>query len=108
MIPVFKSWYLSPRERSSNLIPLSLSGLIIGVVVINIAIGLAQEGKAERAADAIKAMLSATATVVRDGKRLTLDADLLVPGDVVVVKSGDRLPADLRLLQVSKDHTFNT
>ena len=75
------------------------SGLILGVVVINIAIGLAQEGKAERAADAIKAMLSATATVVRDGKRLTLDADLLVPGDVVVVKSGDRLPADLRLLQ---------
>lgn len=41
------------------------------------------------------------ANVFRDGKRITLDADQLVPGDVVSIKSGDRLPADMRLLQVS-------
>lgn len=41
------------------------------------------------------------ANVFRDGKRVTLDADKLVPGDIVAIKSGDRLPADMRLLQVS-------
>jgi hypothetical protein len=50
-------------------------------VVINVAIGLLQEGKAEKAADAIKAMLSANATVIRGGKRFTIEADQLVPGD---------------------------
>lgn len=46
-------------------------------------------------------MLSASATVLRDGKRVLIDANQLVPGDVVTVKSGDRIPADLRMLQVS-------
>jgi hypothetical protein len=46
-------------------------------------------------------MLSPTATVVRNGQRDTIDADLLVPGDVVVIKSGDKVPADLRLLECS-------
>ncbi|KIY95681.1 ATPase, P-type (transporting), HAD superfamily, subfamily IC [Monoraphidium neglectum] len=78
------------------------TGLIIGVVVINVIIGLAQEGKAEKAAEAIKAMLSSTATVIRDGgKRSSVDASELVPGDIVFVKSGDRLPADLRLVEVT-------
>jgi P-type E1-E2 ATPase len=54
-----------------------------------------------QAADAIKAMLSPTATVVRNGQRDTIDADQLVPGDVVVIKSGDKVPADLRLLKCS-------
>ena len=72
--------------------------LIVAVVVINVAIGMAQEGKAEKAADAIKAMMSPTATVIRDGKKRTVDADELVPGDLVFVQSGDRIPADLRLI----------
>jgi P-type E1-E2 ATPase len=46
-------------------------------------------------------LLLSTANVFRDGKRITLDADQLVPGDIVAIKSGDRLPADMRLLQVS-------
>ena len=77
------------------------AGLILGVVVINIVIGLMQEGKAEKAADAIKAMLSASAMVIRGGKRFSVDADLLVPGDIVTIKSGDRLPADIRMLELS-------
>eukprot|EP00878_Enallax_costatus_P000946 GHUV01001076.1.p1 GENE.GHUV01001076.1~~GHUV01001076.1.p1 ORF type:complete len:1052 (+),score=317.95 GHUV01001076.1:265-3420(+) len=76
-------------------------GLILGVVVINVGIGLFQEGKAEKAADAIKAMLSPTATVVRGGARIDIDADQLVPGDIVVIKSGDKVPADLRLLEAT-------
>ena len=76
-------------------------GLIMAVIVLNVMIGLLQEGKAEKAAEAIKAMLSANATVIRDGQRATLDASLLVPGDIVIIKSGDRLPADLRMLECS-------
>lgn len=76
-------------------------GLILGVIVINVFIGLLQEGKAEKAAEAIKAMLSANASVIRDGQRSTVDASLLVPGDIVIIKSGDRLPADLRMLECS-------
>ncbi|WIA35644.1 hypothetical protein OEZ86_004058 [Tetradesmus obliquus] len=77
------------------------TGLIIGVITLNVLIGMIQEGKAEKAAEAIKAMLSASANVLRDGKRFSIEADQLVPGDVVAIKSGDRLPADLRLLQVT-------
>ncbi|KAI8475578.1 MAG: cation transporting ATPase [Monoraphidium minutum] len=76
-------------------------GLILGVITINVIIGLAQEGKAEKAAEAIKAMLSSTANVVRGGQRSSMDASVLVPGDIVFIKSGDRLPADLRLLEVT-------
>eukprot|EP00879_Flechtneria_rotunda_P009621 GHRR01010068.1.p1 GENE.GHRR01010068.1~~GHRR01010068.1.p1 ORF type:complete len:704 (+),score=209.17 GHRR01010068.1:84-2195(+) len=76
-------------------------GLVLGVIVINTAIGLIQEGKAEKAADAIKAMLSPNAVVLRDGERRTIPADQLVPGDLVKLKSGDKVPADLRLLQAT-------
>eukprot|EP00882_Tetradesmus_deserticola_P009077 GHRQ01009576.1.p1 GENE.GHRQ01009576.1~~GHRQ01009576.1.p1 ORF type:complete len:554 (+),score=246.57 GHRQ01009576.1:243-1904(+) len=76
-------------------------GLILAVITINVLIGMIQEGKAEKAAEAIKAMLSASATVVRDGRRVSVDADQLVPGDVVFIKSGDKVPADLRLLEIT-------
>jgi P-type E1-E2 ATPase len=79
----------------------SYAGLIIAVVAINVAIGLAQEGKAEKAAEAIKAMLSSTANVMRAGKKYSLDADQLVPGDIVYVKSGDKIPADMRMVEVT-------
>lgn len=54
-----------------------------------------------QAADAIKAMLSPVATVVREGVRTDIDADQLVPGDIVAIKSGDKVPADLRLLEAT-------
>lgn len=76
-------------------------GLILGVIIINVAIGLFQEGKAEKAADAIKNMLSSNAEVLRDGERVSVDAADLVPGDIVLLKSGDKVPADLRLIDVT-------
>ena len=76
------------------------SGVILGVVVINAFIGFLQEGKAERALDAIRAMLSPRAQAQRDGRRQDIDAAELVPGDIVFLASGDRVPADLRLLEV--------
>ncbi|HEY0488904.1 MAG TPA: HAD-IC family P-type ATPase [Telluria sp.] len=76
------------------------SGVIAGVVVINALIGFLQEGKAERALDAIRNMLPFHAQVLRDGRRVELDAQQLVPGDIVYLASGDKVPADLRLLDV--------
>jgi magnesium-transporting ATPase (P-type) len=73
------------------------SGVILGVVVINAIIGSIQEGKAEKALDAIRNMLSQQAMVKRDGRFVTLPAEQLVPGDVVMLQSGDKVPADLRL-----------
>jgi magnesium-transporting ATPase (P-type) len=76
------------------------SGVIFGVVLINALVGFFQEGKAERALDAVRAMLASHATVLRDGSRAQIDAAELVPGDIVLLASGDRIPADLRLLRV--------
>jgi magnesium-transporting ATPase (P-type) len=76
------------------------SAVILGVVVVNAVIGVIQEGKAEKALDAIRDMLSPRAMVLRDGERRECDADGLVPGDIVLLRSGDRVPADLRLLKV--------
>ncbi|MBF0355588.1 MAG: HAD-IC family P-type ATPase [Alphaproteobacteria bacterium] len=77
------------------------TGVITGVVVINAVIGFIQEGKAEEALSSIANMMSQTAMVSRDGQRQGIDASLLVPGDLVHLKSGDRVPADLRLMQAS-------
>ncbi len=76
------------------------SGVILGVVIINAIIGFVQEGKAEKALEAICTMLSHHAMVKRDGKLISVPADQLVPGDVVYVQSGDKIPADLRLFKV--------
>jgi magnesium-transporting ATPase (P-type) len=73
-------------------------GVILGVVIINSVIGFIQEGKAEKALDSIRKMMSSGATVVRDGKKKDMDATLLVPGDIVYVKPGDKIPADLRII----------
>jgi magnesium-transporting ATPase (P-type) len=73
--------------------------VILAVVLINAILGFIQEGKAERAMESIRGMLSPTAKVVRDGEEQELPAEELVPGDVVVLGSGDRVPADLRLLE---------
>ena len=91
----------------ASLITISLghlldAGVIIGVVVINGLIGFIQEGKAEKAIDAVRNMLSPQATVIRAGHPYQLPADSLVPGDVVFVQSGDRVPADLRLFRVKE------
>jgi magnesium-transporting ATPase (P-type) len=76
-----------------------LDAAVIALVVLaNAAIGFIQEGRAERALAAIQGLLAPRAAVLRDGQRLGVDAAELVPGDVVLLEAGDRVPADLRLI----------
>ncbi|MBB1519770.1 HAD-IC family P-type ATPase [Aquipseudomonas guryensis] len=74
------------------------SAVILGVVLINAVIGFIQEGKAEQAMRAIQKMLTLEARVRRDGQTQSVPAEQLVPGDLVLLEAGDRVPADLRLL----------
>lgn len=75
------------------------SGVIVAVVLINAVIGFIQEGKAEQALNAVRAMLAMHATVIRNGERREIDAVDLVPGDIVLLESGNKVPADLRLVR---------
>ncbi|WP_090114530.1 cation-translocating P-type ATPase [Limimaricola pyoseonensis] len=75
------------------------SGVILAVVVLNAAIGLWQEGRAENALAGVRRLLSDTASVRRDGRRDSIAAADLVPGDIVLLEPGDRVPADLRLIE---------
>lgn len=76
------------------------ASVILGVVILNAIFGFIQEGKAEKAIEAIRAMLAPNANVIREGKHQVVPANLLVIGDVVSIKSGDKVPADLRLIEV--------
>ncbi len=73
--------------------------VILAVVLANAAIGFVQEGKAERAMEAIRGMLAPRANVLRDGQRCSVAGEDLVPGDIVLLEAGDKVPADLRLFQ---------
>lgn len=75
------------------------TGVILAVVLLNSIIGFIQEGKAEKALEAIRDMLSPNASVIRGGERRTIRAEELVPGDRVLLEAGDKVPADLRLLR---------
>ena len=74
------------------------TGVILAVVLVNGLIGFIQEGRAEQAMSAIRGMLAPRSAVLRDGRRVSVDAEELVPGDIVLVESGDRVPADIRLV----------
>ena len=74
------------------------TGVILAVVVANAIIGYIQEGKAEKAMDAIRHMLAPHANVIRGDERISIEGDQLVPGDIVLIEAGDKVPADLRLI----------
>ena len=72
--------------------------LILLIVILNAVMGVYQEGKAERALDALKNMSAPHARVIRDGEERVIDASALVPGDIIKLEAGDFVPADARLL----------
>jgi magnesium-transporting ATPase (P-type) len=75
------------------------TGVIVAVILVNAIIGFVQEGKAERALEEIRSMLSLEATVLRDGRRGSISAEDLVPGDIVLLESGALVPADVRVIE---------
>ena len=74
------------------------AAVILAVVIANAVIGFIQEGKAEKEMDAIRGMLAPQANVIRGGERCCIRGEELVPGDIVLLEAGDKLPADLRLI----------
>ena len=72
--------------------------LIVLIVILNAVMGVYQEGKAEKALDALKNMSAPHARVIRDGEEKIIDAAELVPGDIIRLEAGDFVPADARLL----------
>ena len=74
---------------------------ILAIVVLNAVIGWLEEGRAERALDALRDLEPRRATLIRDGARRTIDAKEIVPDDLVVISAGDRVPADLRLVEAT-------
>jgi P-type E1-E2 ATPase len=75
------------------------TAVIIAVAVANAVIGFIQEGKAEKAMESIRQMLTPHANVIRDGQRLNVLSHEVVPGDIVLLEAGDKVPADIRLIQ---------
>lgn len=87
------------------------TGVILGVVVLNAVIGFIQEGKAEQALRSMSSLLVSTCTVVRDGKRVQIAVKDVVPGDIIQLQAGDKIPADMRLIeakQMSVDESMLT
>ncbi|MFY7895521.1 MAG: cation-translocating P-type ATPase, partial [Phycisphaerales bacterium] len=74
--------------------------VILAVVVLNTIIGFVQEFRAGKAIEALSKMVPENVAAMRDGKKITLAASELVPGDIVLLASGDKVPADMRLVQV--------
>ncbi len=75
--------------------------VIMAIVIVNALLGIYQEGKAEKALEALKKMASPTAKVIRDGHAEEIPSANIVPGDIVLLDAGDIIPADLRLVESS-------
>ncbi|MGA7913433.1 MAG: cation-transporting P-type ATPase [Candidatus Dormiibacterota bacterium] len=73
--------------------------IILGLITLNVSLSIIQEYRAEKALEALRALLPIQCTVVRDGKDVTALASELVPGDLVYIRTGDLIPADLRILE---------
>ncbi len=72
---------------------------IMAIVILNAILGFIQEYRAERSLEEIKKLASAHAIVMRNGARIKIKAEELVPGDIVIINTGDKIPADLRLIE---------
>ncbi len=75
------------------------SAVIIVILIVNALLGFFQEYRAEKAIESLKKMAALQATVIRDGSKKRIDSNRLVPGDMIAFESGDRIPADARLIE---------
>ena len=75
--------------------------VIIAIVIVNAALGIYQEGKAEKSLEALKKMAAPSAKILRNGNVEVIPSNNVVPGDIVILETGDVIPADLRLIESS-------
>lgn len=80
------------------------SAVIFAVVIVNAIVGFLQESRAEAALEGLRSMVHTRATVVRDGREQAAPSEELVPGDLILLEAGDKVPADMRLLQTAELH----
>jgi cation-transporting ATPase F len=78
------------------------AAVILGVVLVNAVVGYVQESRAEAALDALRSMVRTTARVRRSGEQRTVPSEELVPGDLVLIEAGDKVPADLRVTSAAE------
>src|SRR3989344_5712793 len=99
-------WILLAALVIAIILDEKVNAIVIAVIVlINGLLGFVQEYKAEKAIEALQKLASLTATVIRNGKEVKIASKLLVPGDIIVLETGDKIPADARLIEL---HTFQT
>lgn len=78
--------------------------VIFIILLFNAVFGFVQEYRAEKSLDSLKKLASLKSTVIRDGKKISIDSKLLVPGDIIVLEEGNKVPADARLIEVNNLH----
>ena len=91
LVSAIVSYFEGTKEYTDSII-------IVVIVVINALIGVIQESKAEKSLEALKKLSSPTSRVLRNGKTITIDSTLLVPGDIIELEAGNFVPADCRLI----------
>ncbi|MBM3199343.1 cation-translocating P-type ATPase [Candidatus Woesearchaeota archaeon] len=80
------------------------AAVITAILILNAVIGFSQEYKAEKAIELLKKMSTPKAKVIRNGTAQLIDASLVVPGDIITVEAGDKVPADARILDLAEVH----
>jgi len=92
---------LNIRDGSGSGSDIAKVAVILSIVVINVVLGVYQEGKAAKALDALKKMNTFKTTIIRDGNKQIIDANQLVPGDIIELNAGDVITADARLIEAA-------
>ncbi|WYZ42351.1 hypothetical protein EsH8_VI_000050 [Colletotrichum jinshuiense] len=102
---VFIAW--RPLGSPPAVANLALAIVLLAVFFIQAAFNMWQDWSASKVMNSIKTMLPENCMVIRDGNQVELVADQIVPGDILIVKSGNKLPADVRFIKVSSDAKFD-